>query len=267
MHHRFRFSRFVPIACFCLFLANQVRADIVTLNITSGSLVLTGNAEVVGVGTFNYVEQGAGSLSTTYGGSFSVNVDNVFAPSNITFTAANVDANTNGTWSPNNAGNSQTPASLADYGVRVNQILANGKLRNIVFNVTSGLAPVVGGNFAVGTQSWSYTTGNIDMFSDVLNDGTSATLTGTASNTNANVGTYSVAGNIITMTVPISIALPYSIPGNPTVNGSNIFTGTLTAIAAVPEPGTIALASVGILLVGGMAMRRRRQSLGETPTR
>ncbi|MEQ1829851.1 MAG: PEP-CTERM sorting domain-containing protein [Pirellula sp.] len=240
-----------------LLTTNHSRGDMLTFNITSGSLVLSGNSNVTGVGNFNYTQQGAGSLTTTYTGSLVVDVNNVLSPTSIIFSNANINANTNGSWSPNDQGNGQTPSSPADYGIRVGEIQANGKLRNIVFNVAAASATVNAGNYSVANQSWSYLTGNIDVFSDALMDGTSSTLTGSASNTNAAQGTYGVAGSTVTLTVPVTVSIAYTLPGTPTVTGFNTYTGTLTGIAAVPEPTSIAL--VGICGCAGLLIRRRKR--------
>jgi hypothetical protein len=136
----------------------------------------------------------------------------------------------------------------------VAEIAASGKLRNIVFNVAGASAPVAGGNFSVANQSWSYTSGILDVFSGALNAGNTIALTGAANNSNATLGNYSVAGNTITMTVPVTISLPYTIQGTPLVTGFNNYTGTITAIAAVPEPSSMAL----VALCGTTLFFRRR---------
>jgi hypothetical protein len=243
----------VAVAC----LSSSLRADVLTFNITGGTLTLSGDATVAGVGTFAYTPQALNSLTTSYSGSFLVDVNNAFAPTTIAFNSATVDANVSGLYSPNNAGDSQTPQEAADYGVRVNAISANGKLRNIAFNVNSGSTTVNAGNFSVTGQSWSYTAGNIDVYSDALTNGTSSTLTGSGNNTNATLGSYSVVGNTATLTIPVTISIAYNLPGSPAVNGFNNYSGTLTAIAAVPEPSAILLTCAGFAVAGIPIARRR----------
>ncbi len=245
---------------FSFFVANcaSLQADFLTFNlvIPSSSLTLSGIANVPAApGSFAYSAQGAGSLITSYGGTFVVNVDNVFNPTTISFVSANLDANSNGSWRPNNGGGADTP-TIGDYGMSVPAISANAKLRDIVFNLSAATTGVTAGTgaFSIAGQTLQHTAGSIDVFAAGLGGGDTATLTSSGLNVNAGAGTYTVAAGIATVTIPVTFTAAYAITGA-NVTGTNTFTGTLVGVTAVPEPTSILLCSmVGII---GLSMRRR----------
>ncbi len=237
------------------------KADFLTFNlvIPSSSLTLSGIANVPAAGgSFAYAAQGAGSLVTTYAGTFGVNVDNVLNPTTISFASAILDANSNGSWLPSNGGGTSTLA-VGDYGISVAAIAANAKLRDVIFNLSAASTGVTAGTgaFSVAGQTFQHTGGSIDVFSAPLGGGDTALLTTSGLNVNAASGTYTVAGGIATLTIPVTFTAAYSIPGAG-VTGTNTFTGTLVGVTAVPEPSSM-------ILMGGMfgcaALWRKRKTL------
>jgi hypothetical protein len=130
------------------------------------------------------------SNRTTFQGSITVNVDDLFAPSSIQIVSSDADADTSGTWyaqprpyqdlngdgdpgdfglpgpNPGDGGDSEVgtptnfaPATDADWGIRVffgnpfNRDVAYGGYRDIAYNVTSGVEGVNGlGQFSSLTQ-------------------------------------------------------------------------------------------------------------------
>jgi hypothetical protein len=254
------FQRFCYV-CTLVFasLSTNAYGEIINFSITGGSLVLSGRVATTAFGQFDYAQQAAGSLTTTYTGSFAVDVNNILAPTAITFNNAVVDANVSGTWAPGNDG-SNTASGPADYGISVPAIGGLGKLRDIVFNVSSAAIPINGaGNFSVSSQNWRHTTGNFDVFAPALGSGSDPIpSTIVSSNTSSTLGSYTVSGQTITMTVPVIIS--FNIPIDTGVDAVNTYTGTLTAIAAVPEPSSILLIFAGGSIAGARILRRRAVS-------
>jgi hypothetical protein len=217
---------------------NVPETVVFTIDPNSSSLTVSGEAVVGGFGTFPFGEQAAGSLVTSYSGSITATVDNVLAPGSITFDGADIVAAISGQWQPNNSGNGLTPASDANYGVRA--ALGDGKIRNLSFElVTAGAATVTGGQFPSSNQDWSHKTGDFDVFSPVVGDGSTGPLTdfagGVVSST-AGDGSLSLSGKTLTLTLPVNISIPYNVPGSPTLTGFFGYTGTIVATATVTVP-------------------------------
>ncbi len=246
----------------CLGFVSELHADIVVFNVVGTSaLTLSGNASPGG-NNFPYENQGgAASLTTTYLGTITVNVDNVFGPGTISFQSASVVANLNAI--PNlspavGGGVSGNPGSApANYGVTIPAVGGVGALRDISFNIASTNTGVTAGAFAVTNQTWSYNTGNFDVNSPALGQGRVNLLATSPTGLNSgSLGSYSVTGNTATLVLPTSVAIAF----NDTLTGINIYTGTITAIAAVPEPSSIALLCTGCMGgIGGMIVRARKK--------
>ncbi|QDV22035.1 PEP-CTERM sorting domain-containing protein [Aureliella helgolandensis] len=236
-----------------------------TLDAARSSLTLAGSTTVGDPvnNTFAYTAQGANSLITSYGGAITVDVSDLLNPLSITFLSSNVDANVNGNWLPSDDIVPTEPASAGDYGIRIDAILTNGKMRNVDFNIAAASTSVTGGSFAVSGQTFGFNSGIIDVYSTALTAGNSidftnaGTLAGTGLNVAAGTGTYSVSGGIATLTIPVAVTLPYTFgpTSEPTVEGSQTYTGTLVGVAAVPEPSSLALLS---LTAGCIGFVRRR---------
>jgi len=140
----------------------------------------------------------------------------------------------------------------------------------IVFNGTYALGDTLGGTFA--TQNWSnpsYTEFGVVM-----------TLTGANPFLPFSVQFYDGSFNVINTyggtTAPLVAGTPTYTPLSLSIAGTGILSSvagiqftwdgggtintTVEKVAAVPEPSTYALLSLGGLAVGGYAIRRRRRA-------
>ncbi len=235
-----------------LIKSGTVQADLVVFNVQVLQSSLALNANLTAPVAVALAEQGPGGLTTTYSGTITVDVNNILNPTSITFLSAQLDANPNGTWQP---GVSGVAGSLAaDYGVARPEIGGLGAYRDIVFNVSSGATAVAGGNFNVTGQTWSYASGSFfDVTAPGLGAGRADLKLGAPTGLNQGAqGTYAVAGNVITLTLPTNVSINF----NDGVAGTNSYTGTIIAIAAVPEPSSMGL--VGVATLMGWCWRRRR---------
>ncbi|MCA9187979.1 MAG: hypothetical protein R3E01_06610 [Pirellulaceae bacterium] len=199
-------------------------------------------------GLFNglsLTEQGAGSKTAFFSGNILVDADNLLAPSSITLLGGPATASVTGSWLPEAGGGPAAgdPGANQDanYGLQLNGgALGNAyaAVRGLVYDITSGTEAVAGGSFA-STQSLTVTSGFFDTnlppaFASPPNRDD---LTGDVIvNASAAMSTYSVSGNVATLTIPIEI----SDPGSLTIN----YTGRLVATGTVPEPATGLLALV-----------------------
>ncbi len=256
------------LTVFCLLSLNQAaQAELVTFNLQAGSnLALSGNSNVGAPvnGSFPYAPQGLNSLIAAYLGTITVDVNNSLAPTSIVFQSAVLDASVNGQWLPGNVstGSGGGTASDADYGMAVAALGANARLRDIVFNLSAPSISISGGSFSVATQTLAYTSGQFDVYSAGLGDGANISLSNPLTsvisglNSSASQGTYSVVGNIATITIPVTVSINYNIPGTPTVDGTNTYTGQFIGVASVPEPSSLGLLS--IFGCGALARSRKR---------
>ncbi len=256
-------ARSFPAALLVLLsMAWSAHADLYVfdLSLANSTLALTGNANVEGVGNFNFNPQAAGALTTQFSGTITVDIDDLINPTSMTFQSANIFGAVNGQWAPNNDGSGLTPPSDGNYGIDVG--FGVGKIRDLSFNLGStGAIVVTGGQFANTSQSWLHSGGNLDLFSPALGDGGTAALTdiASASSTNASAtnGMLQATGGIATLTLPVEITFAYLVPGTPNVGGFFTYTGTLSGITAVPEPSSMAmLGLVGLAAAGWRRTKR-----------
>jgi hypothetical protein len=203
-------------------------------------------------------EQAPGSATTTYSGPISVDVDNPLAPTTIQLLGSSAVAAINGQWLPEAGGGPAAGnpgmAQDANYGLFLNAgALGNawGAVRNLVFDVTSGVEPVVLGQFP-STQTLTVTTGQFAVNAPALFGGPSEDDLATDTLTNAALpSSYSVSGSLATLTIPISIVDQADL--------TVMYTGQLVATATVPEPASAALAGVMLISVVGAAAAGRRR--------
>ncbi|HJQ79667.1 MAG TPA: PEP-CTERM sorting domain-containing protein [Lacipirellulaceae bacterium] len=239
----------------------DLRAAPLTLNLDSSqsSITLSGSFSNIPA-----MQQGPGSLTASYSGPISIDVDNLLAPTSIQISGSSAVASISGQWLPEAgggpaAGNPGT-AQNANYGLQVSGgALGNAyaAIRNLEFNVTGGPVPVVAGAFP-STQTLNVASGlfafNLPPF--FMDPPGQDDLSGNMlTNASATPSTYSVSGSTATLTIPISIT---DIDDDLTI----VYTGRLVATGQIPEPSSIALVSLALVGVSGVlsAGRRGRQS-------
>jgi hypothetical protein len=210
---------------------------------------------------------GGTSLTTTYSGTITVDVDNVMNPSAISFISANAVAANSGSWLPGVGGGSEgdpnimgdaTPgtAAPANYGFVINVDLGSGPSvlyvasRDTALSVNTdviGALPITQGKFdpygiKVTVPQGTYD-GNLsspDLGDEVTASDSLVGQDGTNCSDDSDLsvdrcgeamGSYAVAGNLATLTLPIDFLIG---GGSPEVR----FTGTLTATYSLVEPLT-----------------------------
>lgn len=250
--------------CAALSAAVTASAALVSSNARAVPISFTFDSSLSSItldGSFSGIplqEQGPGSKTTSYSGTILVDVDNPLAPTTIQLLGSSAVAAISGQWLPQAGGGPAAGdpgvAQDANYGLFLNAgALGNawGAVRNLVFDVTSGVEPVVLGLFA-STQTLTITTGQFAVNAPALFGGPSEDDLATDTLTNAATpSSYSVAGPLATLTIPISII----DAGDLTV----MYTGQLVATATVPEPASAALASAMLVGMCGMAVVARRR--------
>jgi hypothetical protein len=207
------------------------------------------------------------SLTTTYSGTITVDVDNVMNPSAITFISANAVAANSGSWlpevgggtegDPNTSGDAQPgTAAPANYGFVIDVNLGSGSSvlyiasRDTALSVNTdalGAVPITAGKFdpygiKVTIPQGTYD-GNLsspDLGDDVTASASVVGQDGTNCSDDRDLGvnrcgdamgSYSVAGNLATLTLPLDFLIG---GGTPEVR----FTGTLTATYSLAAPLT-----------------------------
>ena len=165
-------------------------------------------------------EQGPGSSTTTYSGVLVVDVDNVETPTSVDFVTSVMIAANSGNWLPA-VGGGPAPgnpgiAAPANYGAfEATGFLLIGDLyaaiRDLQFDVTTPAPlPVTGGSSFPSTQTFTISAGTSHTNAsggllDLDGDASSGSLVGeNAVNAAAN-STYSRAGSIFTLTIPIDL--------------------------------------------------------------
>lgn len=206
-------------------------------------------------GVVNASQQSPGSLGArTLSGIVTVDVDNVFAPTTIQFISATLD--------PSNFGTNLSPAvggsagsAPAEFGLLFTTIAENVAWRNSITTLTSGIIAVGGGGaFAQTGISFALTAGTVDFGTTFSGTGNLNTVPAAAS-TGATAASYTVAGNVATLSLP-SFDVNYitNFGGAP---GTIRFTGSVTGVATVvPEPAVSGFAAGAAAL---LFLRRRRQ--------
>lgn len=247
------FGKFVACICLatCLMMAqNGYGVQVVFQLQGANSLVAAPFVNAVGLPMSG---QGPGntSLTTTYSGTITVDVDNPLNPTSITFISAEATAANSGNWLPEIGGGSEgdpevdgdaTPgvAAPANYGFFIDLggpgvAVLYGAVRDMVLSVNSAAAiPITGGQFSpldVGiTLPQGTYEGNLSSgaFGDDVNVEDISDLIGT--NTPSGSGGYSVAGNVATLTLPLKFTLAEG------ADPETEFSGTWTATYSLASP-------------------------------
>ena len=195
-------------------------------------------------------DPGNTSLTTTYSGTITVDVDDLSNPTLITFISASATAANSGNWLPEVGGGSEgdegiegdaTPgvAEPANYGFFLdlggpNVAVLYSAVRDVILSFNSGPIAVAGGQFSPLGIGVTVPQGTYDgnLSSGVFGDGAShQDLTDeTGSNTANGTASYSVAGNVATLSLPLQFIL--SEGANPEVE----FFGTFVATYSLVQP-------------------------------
>lgn len=171
----------------------------VVFTVNSGLSTATASGTSLG---FALVAQAAGSLTTSYSGTVTVDVN----PGSVRFISAVLTAANNGTWQPGGtagcyAGNVVTPLGTVQ-----------GAARALVGSVTSGtLAVGGGGTFSSTGLTFSATSGRIDYNAPIVGSGTTSLTGNSVPNQAASSSTYVVSGGVATITIPVSISQDFAL--------------------------------------------------------
>lgn len=203
-------------------------------------------------------DSGNTSLTTTYSGTVTVDVNDLMNPTSIAFVSANAIAANSGNWLPEVGGGNEgdpeiegdanpgTPAP-ANYGFYydagvVGQLYAAS--RDSVWSLNATSRAVAGGQFdplgiEVELASGTY---DVSISSFVYDDDASSddlsgaiadnctNLEGTVNRCGANMGSYSVANDLITLMLPLDFIMAEG------ADTEVAFTGTLTATYSLEQP-------------------------------
>jgi hypothetical protein len=287
--------------CVCLLTASNAAAAPLTLDLVPADSDVTINALFSGLptqaqegiaGTTDLVA-GSPSNRTTFQGTITVDVDNILAPTTIQILSSDADADTSGTWyaqvrpyqdlngnmDPGEFGappegdsepatnNNFAPAADADWGIKVRHPafgvdVAFGGYRDISYNVTSGVEPVVLGQFSSLTQHFE-PDGFLDYW---VAPGAGALLGRTEANTGdgdfydntAPVSSYTVTpigGGM----AQVSLLIPILVDDMGDTLRST-YTGQFlaTATVVIPEPASFVLLGIAGIGAALCAIRKRR---------
>lgn len=155
--------------------------------------------------------------------------------------------------------------------------VADVALRNAFYDLTSAPIPISDGAFAANATHFGLASGRYDYrgysVGSTLGSGNYAVSSGVVANTSSSSGSIVGSGNNATLLLPISISVSQVIaPPSESSNGlvmTLIYSGTLVAHTyAVPEPGSLLLATLGLsgLLLGSIKRwnRSRRSAPAES---
>jgi hypothetical protein len=278
--------------------AGQGFAAPLTLNLVPADSHITLNALFSGApaqaqeGTSGVTDLVAGSPSnrTTFQGTITVDVDNVLAPTSIQILSSAADADLSGTWLPQvrpyqdldgdmdpgefgpppegdsevATNNNFAPAADADWGIKVRNPafgidVAYGAYRDISYNVTSGVEPVVLGQFSSLTQHLE-PDGFLDYW---VAPGAGALLGRTEANTGNGDFYDNTAGVSSYIVTPlgggrsqITLSMPILVDDMGDTLRST-YVGQFVATAVIPEPASLVLFAVASMMA--VLSRRNRK--------
>lgn len=186
---------------------------------------------------FNIEPQAPGSLVTSYEGTIEAEVTG----SDIVFLGGSVIAAlTNGNWQP--AAGGAAGSAPANYGGQVVNLFVNGRaaLRNVRFDLTSGVLPLNDGHYEAQELLFNFIPGGdsvIDYTYSITLGGSgnaSQALYGTSPNAVSTNGTLEVRGDETELTIPVDISGALTVVSLNDVQYR--FRGQLVAAAAAPAP-------------------------------
>jgi hypothetical protein len=141
--------------------------------------------------------------------------------------------------------------------------------RDYVGDATSPVVALSGTSFDASQVTLDLPTGNTDYNLTVLGNPVVGSFTDNNPALNTLTGgTFTASGGVYTLTLPLLVKGPATV-GGVTLNA--VYSGLIVATAMVPEPGTLALAALGaVLLLGRSRLSRRRAVIWfriDSPTR
>jgi hypothetical protein len=294
--------RFIAITAMAILAlaASEAAAAQITLNLVPADshITITGlfsgiptSAQEGTAGTTDLVA-GSPSTRTTFQGTITVDVDNVFAPSTIQILSSAANADTSGTWLPQvrpyqdldgdmdpgefglppegdsevGTANNFSPAANADWGIKVRHPafgvdIAFGGYRDISYNVTSAAEPVVLGQFSSLTQHFE-PDGFLDYWvapaaGGLLGRTEANTGDGDFYDNTAPVSSYTVTplgGNM----AQVSLLIPILVDDmGDTLRTTYTGQFLATATVVIPEPTSALL--MGIAGIGAALCGRRKR--------
>jgi hypothetical protein len=237
----------------------QARAEQLVLNLVPQSSSLSGTIYLRDVDANTTAQDPNGdSVITTYSGTITVDVDNLTNPGSITFLSASAVAANSGDWLPEPGGGSEGDpdidgdanpgtAAPANYGFlldagAVGQLYAAS--RDTILSLDANSITVSGGQFDPFGINVDVVQGlfeaniNSVVFGDDADSldistafGTNCTDTGgVVNNCGAMMGSYAVAGDVATLTLPLNFILGDESDFETT------FSGTFVATASLSQP-------------------------------
>lgn len=208
---------------------SPVEADVFIIDTNLTSFTVSGS--VLGAA---FVQQGAGSLTTKYGGT--VQADQTAGTIQFTGTSL-ITAQTNGSWQPLAGGGAGSApadygASASLYGGAVSVVAA---LRSVLFDVTSPVIPVTSSQFDPSSLTFMFPAGatsKLDYNAGFVGSGAKL-LTGNATNNVAVLATLTTVGTEQTLTVGVNTQFHFTLvsSGDTIVNVVGQLVATRTVIA------------------------------------
>jgi hypothetical protein len=202
--------------------------------------------------------QDPNGTTTTYHGSIRVDVDDLFSPTSIQFLHAAAIADNGGDYRPQAPG---TPGNSgpANYGVGLAAGFTSlAAVRDLEISFTSELESIHAGMFA-STQSAEVTSGRTDELVLVPFLVAPASCdpflieAGCVGVNLATEGSYTVDGNLATLTLPMLLHFPIE------AELATVLEGTLVGVAVVAEPASGAQASLTAIVALMVLVRTRRR--------
>ena len=130
--------------------------------------------------------------------------------------------------------------------------LGSGNVVNVLFNLSSGTAPVSQGTYTGGF----FTDRNVNFFSSISSGSFAYWVLGAyGSGSNQQQFAVGPGGSLVTYSTLTAFDPALSVQKSVV---PQTVTGQITQFVVVPEPATIALAGLGIAMSGYVAWRRRR---------
>jgi hypothetical protein len=254
------------LALSCILAASSSQAVQVDFQLTGPNSLAAAATIVALAEPMQAQDPGGASLTTTYSGTITVDVDDIMNPTSIAFISANAAAANSGNWLPEIGGGTVgDPGILGDadpgtptpgnYGFVYSADFGAGPLslyiasRDTVISldtVVAGAKPITGGQFdpfgiGIGVPQGTYDANlsdpgyfgvdTVTPSNPLFDENIRRNCTDSAGTENrcTAMGSYAVAGNLVTLTVPIDFLLG---GGTPLIN----FTGTLTATYSLAQP-------------------------------